>query len=190
MMFHGMPLAQFAPYNKDDVHNALKNNPLLACQIVLAVWLLGQTEDEKKAQDAKHVNGVGFDSKDAKFASNLAEQIKEKGVQTAAKKGSDGGMSYKQMKFIFRFAHRYAGQVLPILNREVQQPEPVKASMVKKAAPAPIDFGPIATVPYTAIPKKKTRIRRKKKAVKLGGEGGVVTVEKKSVHDSPRQVWW
>jgi hypothetical protein len=134
-----VPAPIFTPYTKDEIHVLLKNNPLLACQIVVAIWQLGQTADEKANGTATHQNGTGFSSFDAKFASSLAEQIQKKGMKEASKSQKEGGMSWKQMKFIFKFANKYAGQAMILLNGDFEKPAPIKA----KKAPV------------------KTRIRRK-----------------------------
>ena len=113
-----IPAPIFTPYTKDDIHDKLKDNKRLACEVVLNVWKVGQTADEKADQKTKHLNGIGFNAYDAKFASDLAAQIEKKGWEK---------MSWKQTKFIFKFAHRYAGQAAQILNGGVVKAEPVKA---------------------------------------------------------------
>lgn len=111
-----IPHAVLKPYSKDDIHAALQDNPKLAKEAIFAIWKLNQSEEEKSAQATYLKNGVGFNSFDAKFASDLARQV-----------GEGKKMSHKQMRFVFKFAHKYAGQVADILN----------AGVVEAPTPAP-----------------------------------------------------
>ena len=66
-----------------------------------------QTEDEKVNETTRHMNGVGFNGRDADFLTSLAKQLE-----------SRGSLSLKQMSFVHKMMPKYWKQILHISDEE------------------------------------------------------------------------
>ena len=83
------------------VKNMLATNKVWALKALVRIYQENQTADEQMAKTTSHDNGIGFSGVDAQFASSLAEQYLKR-----------GGLSDKQMGFVFKIMPKYAGQVV------------------------------------------------------------------------------
>lgn len=90
----------------DAFREILKEDEHFACHALSLVYKK-QTEDEKQTESVNHNNGVGFRAEDAKFLSSLAAQLERK-----------GGLSEKQMEWLFKKMPVYAAQVVNIMLNE------------------------------------------------------------------------
>jgi hypothetical protein len=105
-----VPQAILYPYTTDQIRDMVIGNKRLACEIIHAVWLVGQMDDEKVEGSTIHLNGIGFNVYDAAFLSNLAEQIADKGWESM----SDGENG--QTRWVFKYASKYAKQAAALLS--------------------------------------------------------------------------
>lgn len=83
------------------VKQMLATNKVWATKALVRIYQENQTTDEQMAKTTSHDNGIGFSGVDAAFASSLAEQYLKR-----------GGLSDKQMGFVFKIMPKYAGQVV------------------------------------------------------------------------------
>lgn len=83
------------------VKQMLSTNKVWATKALVRIYQENQTSDEQMAKTTSHDNGIGFSGVDAMFASSLAEQYLKR-----------GGLSDKQMGFVFKIIPKYAGQVV------------------------------------------------------------------------------
>lgn len=83
------------------VKQMLSTNKVWATKALVRIYQENQTTDEQMAKTTSHDNGIGFSGIDAAFASSLAEQYLKR-----------GGLSDKQMGFVFKIMPKYAGQVV------------------------------------------------------------------------------
>lgn len=83
------------------VKQMLATNKVWATKALVRIYQENQTTDEQMAKTTSHDNGIGFSGIDAAFASSLAEQYLKR-----------GGLSDKQMGFVFKIMPKYAGQVV------------------------------------------------------------------------------
>lgn len=83
------------------VKQMLSTNKVWATKALVRIYQENQTTDEQMAKTTSHDNGIGFSGVDAAFASSLAEQYLKR-----------GGLSDKQMGFVFKIMPKYAGQVV------------------------------------------------------------------------------
>lgn len=71
----------------------------------IQVIYLRQTIDERRTKETKHVNGIGFNSADAKYLSYLAQWLNEGKF-----------LSGKHLVKARKMMPKYAGQILEIIN--------------------------------------------------------------------------
>jgi hypothetical protein len=83
------------------VKNMLATNKVWALKALVRIYQENQTAEEQVAKVTREDNGIGFSGVDAQFASSLAEQYLKQ-----------GGLSDKQMGFVFKIMPKYAGQVV------------------------------------------------------------------------------
>lgn len=83
------------------VKQMLATNKVWATKALVRIYQENQTTDEQMAKTTSHDNGIGFSGVDAAFASSLAEQYLKR-----------GGLSDKQMGFVFKIIPKYAKQVV------------------------------------------------------------------------------
>jgi len=79
----------------------------------LEVLLERQTADEREAGQTNHLNGRGFNGRDANFGTSLAKQIIA--WNTGESKYSYP-LSLKQLEAARRMVYKYAGQLTNIAN--------------------------------------------------------------------------
>ena len=89
------------------VKQMLASNKVWATKALVRIYQENQTADEQMAKTTSHDNGRGFSGIDAAFASSLAEQYLKR-----------GGLSDKQMGFVFKIIPKYAKQVVAMSDKE------------------------------------------------------------------------
>lgn len=92
------------------VKTQLATNKVWALKALVRIYQENQTADEQAAKVTSHDNGIGFSGVDAAFASSLAEQYLKR-----------GGLSDKQMGFVFKIIPKYAKQVVAMSDKEKLQ---------------------------------------------------------------------
>ena len=95
-------------WTKEGIRGMLNSNDRWLQRGLLAIYKL-QTADERTHRFTKHTNGIGFNKRDAKFLSSLAESLREYGRLTP-----------RQTKACRKVMAKYAGQLAKIANGEVQ----------------------------------------------------------------------
>lgn len=91
---------------KRELIEALERNDRLCCKALTAIYAQ-QSEEEQEDGMTIFKNGVGFSSRDDVIGSSLAEQIL-----------AGRSMSSKQMPIVRKFAKRYSGQLVGLIDRE------------------------------------------------------------------------
>jgi hypothetical protein len=108
-----IPHAMFTPYSKEDLHEKLKNNKRLGCEMLVAIW--ARHQDPKDSFELQKERRTG----EHKFMKSLADQIQAKGWEK---------ISERQKWQVWKFAHRYikAGTVGEMLNSGIVPTVPAK----------------------------------------------------------------
>jgi hypothetical protein len=96
----------------ESIRVLVNSNPK-AVYRALEVLLERQTDDERAEGTTNHLNGRGFNGRDAKFGTDLANQVSDwrKGMSPYAQP-----LSPKQLAAARRMLHKYAGQLARIAN--------------------------------------------------------------------------
>lgn len=102
-------------WTKEEIQTLINTNDQAVIRGLLAIYNR-QTADEKQSEDTKHVNGIGFNGCDARFGSNLAEQILE--WENAPVKKFPKPLSPGQIKAGRKMIYKYCGQLTRIANGE------------------------------------------------------------------------
>lgn len=95
-------------WTKEEIRNKIETDDRWLIRGLLAIYNL-QTADEQNSEVTAHLNGVGFNGMDARFASNIATWYNDKGFLTP-----------KQIKGVRRVMLKYAGQLTKIANGKIQ----------------------------------------------------------------------
>lgn len=89
--------------------------------LMVLYWL--QTEFEKAIETTAEFNGVGFNSHDAKVLTPIAvkviEALKKKSPNAPIEKRMSGLITNDEDKKLYFKMHKYAGQLLRIVNGEI-----------------------------------------------------------------------
>lgn len=93
-------------YTKEVIHEKLANSPKFVEWALLTLYA-NQTADEQNAKTTEHHNGVGFNGTDAKFLSDVAEQVQRK----TGKLPVGQRMSVKQSAAVGKCLRKYWGQL-------------------------------------------------------------------------------
>jgi hypothetical protein len=96
-------------HTTDSIRDLLTRNPK-AVYRALVVLFERQTDDEKESEETKHDNGRGFNYRDAKFGSDLAQKC----IRPDPRYPSP--LSVNQLAAARRMLHKYAGQLARIAN--------------------------------------------------------------------------
>jgi hypothetical protein len=96
-------------HTTESIRVLLANNPK-AVYRALVVLYERQTEDEKSDETTKHDNGRGFNYRDAKFGSDLAQKCLRPDPRYPCP------LSVNQLGAARRMLHKYAGQLARIAN--------------------------------------------------------------------------
>ena len=101
-------------YSKESIAALLVNNDK-AVYRALIVLFERQTADERDAGETNHLNGMGFNGRDAGFGTSLAKQVL---------KWQDGLTNYPtplsmaQMSAARKLLRKYAGQLAKVANEK------------------------------------------------------------------------
>ena len=92
----------------DEVRDRIKSSDKMV-ERSLVKLLEKQTEDEKRSEATRYLNGQGFNSRDARFGTALAKVV-------------EGGrrLSPKQIECARKMLTKYSGQLARIANGEVK----------------------------------------------------------------------
>lgn len=102
-----------AQWTKEMVRERLENSDYAVCQALVTLYRQ-QTRSEQVQGNAKERNGRGFNKRDARFCSSLAEQvIRNKNM------GRRYLLSYTQIQYARRIIMKYAGQLAKLANGEL-----------------------------------------------------------------------
>lgn len=103
-------------WDKDTIRALLESNAS-AVYRALIVLFNRQTADEQQSEDTKHLNGRGFNARDAKFGTDLAQRCLN------PDKRYRYPLSVNQLAAARRMLRKYAGQLARVANGE---PDPVR----------------------------------------------------------------
>ena len=92
----------------DEIKDRLQNSNKMVARSLIKIYEK-QTEDERSDEVTKHRNGMGFNAKDAKFATSLAKVVERGGV-----------LSERQIGCARKILIKYSGQLTKIANSEVK----------------------------------------------------------------------
>lgn len=103
-----------APWDKDSIRELIGSNDKAVWR-GLEVLLARQTADERQAGQTAHLNGRGFNGRDANFGTSLAEKVIDwrKGVS-----GYRSPLSPRQLDAARKMLRKYAGQLAKVANGE------------------------------------------------------------------------
>lgn len=94
-------------YKVEDIKKMLESSHTAIIKGLIAIYNK-QTEDEKREDQTKHSNGIGFSGCDAKILGNMAKYAIAK-----------GGLTEKQLAYVKKKIFKYAGQLTKIANKEI-----------------------------------------------------------------------
>ncbi len=103
-------------WDKDTVRALLANNAQAVYKALICLYNR-KTADEQQSEDTKHLNGRGFNARDAQFGSSLAQQC------INPDKRYRNPLSPNQLAAARRMLNKYAGQLARVANGE---PDPVR----------------------------------------------------------------
>ena len=102
-----------AVWTKESVREKLEMSDYAVCQ-ALVVLYRKQTASEQRHKEASQRNGVGFNKRDARFGTSLAEQIIRNNAE-----GRRYLLSYSQIQWARKIVLKYSGQLAKIANGEL-----------------------------------------------------------------------
>lgn len=94
-------------WKKEEIKELLGKSDIAVRRGILTIYSL-QTWDEMVDEEAKEVNGIGFNGIDAEILSSFAKQLQMKGY-----------LSHKQMAIARKKMLKYAGQLTRVSNGEI-----------------------------------------------------------------------
>lgn len=94
-------------WTRDEIATKLTTDVKWLVRGIVAIYEK-QTSDEQNSETTKHHNAVGFNGRDAKFGSSLAQQLQ-----------NGRHLSYRQIDAAQRMMVKYAGQLAKIANGEI-----------------------------------------------------------------------
>ena len=94
-------------WTREEIANKIATDLKWLCGGILAIWNR-QTEDEKNTEETRHHNGVGFNGRDARFLSSIAQQINQ-----------GRRLSEKQTVAARKAMVKYTGQLTKIANKKI-----------------------------------------------------------------------
>jgi hypothetical protein len=98
---------QAKTYTETEIRQGIETNNHWLTRGILAIYDR-QTEDEKRSEETRHYNGVGYNGVDAHFASSLAQQLR-----------AGYTLSPKQLNAARKMMKKYCGQLTKIANKEI-----------------------------------------------------------------------
>jgi hypothetical protein len=103
-------------WDKDGIRALLANNASAVYRALICLYNR-QTADEQESEDTRHLNGRGFNARDAAFGSSLAQQCINPDPRYR------NPLSPNQLASARRMLNKYAGQLARVANGE---PDPVR----------------------------------------------------------------
>jgi hypothetical protein len=94
-------------WSKEKLKELLQTSDEMVRRGLLVVFAL-QTSDEKRDENTRYLNGVGFNGTDSVILSSFARQLKEKGY-----------LSPKQIALARKKLIKYASQMAKVANGEI-----------------------------------------------------------------------
>ena len=100
-------------WTKEMVREKLEKSDYAVCQALVTLYRQ-QTASEQRYKEASQRNGVGFNKRDAKFCSSLAEQVLRNN-----REGRRYLLSYSQIQYARRIILKYSNQLAKLANGEL-----------------------------------------------------------------------
>jgi len=113
-------------YSKDQILNMIDNRDDAVYRGLVAIYER-QTADEQSTESTNHLNGVGFNGRDARFGSSLAKQIIGWNNTPPARRTYRYPLSRTQLEKGRNLLRKYAGQLARIANEKAQPADDVQA---------------------------------------------------------------
>lgn len=112
-------------WDREAIHDLLDRNPKAVANALMVVYA-NQTADERQMGDARHLNGVGFNKRDAETLTDIAEKWKIWGRWA----------SERQCAYVRRLVKKYWRQVLQHMADTNPDAVVLKG---RAAAPTPVE---------------------------------------------------
>jgi hypothetical protein len=100
-------------WTKEMVREKLEKSDYAVCQALVTLYRQ-QTRSEQVQGNAKERNGRGFNKRDARFCSSLAEQVLRNN-----REGRRYLLSYSQIQYARRIILKYSNQLAKLANGEL-----------------------------------------------------------------------
>lgn len=138
-------------FSKDQIANLLATNNT-AVYMALVTLYNRQTADERIVKDTKHQNGMGFNGRDAAFATDLAQQVIHwYANDTFGKRNTfNNPLSPNQLQKARQLLGKYAGQLARIANERATYEENTHEEHRASRAESEHDMGHYAEPDYDA----------------------------------------